>query len=256
MRKTVVALALCLLLLPVLAFASSTPPDNWEQILAEKDAAIAELTEQLAQIQAQLDVLTATPAPTPEPTPAAYKPLKKGSKGDAVLALQDRLKELGYLGGKSDGSYGGGTVNAIKEFQKQAGLNETGEADVETQAALFAANAPASPNPVLDESLYEKLNYKAFARDPDANTGKRIKFSGKILQVMEDTFSISFRIATKSGYDNVVYATYYPSEGYKRLLEDDSVTVYGVYTGIYSYESVLGSTISIPSCSVDRIELK
>ena len=256
MRKTILALALCLLFLPTLAFATSTPPDNWEQVLAEKDAQIADLRAKLEALQQQVDVLTATPEPVPEPTPAAYKPLKKGSKGDAVLALQERLKGLGYLGGKSDGSYGGGTVTAVKEFQKQAGLKETGEADVDTQVALFAGDAPTSPNPVLDESLYEKLEYKAFSRDPDAYTGRRIKFSGKIVQVIEDTFSVSFRIATKSGYDNVVYATYYPPEGYKRLLEDDSVVVYGVYTGIYSYETVLGSTVTIPACMVDRIELK
>jgi peptidoglycan hydrolase-like protein with peptidoglycan-binding domain len=256
LRKPVVALALCLLFLPVLAFASSTPPDNWEQVLAEKDATIAELTEKLAQVQAQLDVLTATPAPTPEPTPAAYSPLKKGSKGDAVLALQNRLKELGYLGGKSDGAYGTGTVNAIKEFQGRAGLNETGEADVDTQTALFAEGAPASLNPVIDESLYEKLDYKANSRDPEAYTGKLIKFSGKILQVMEDEGIVAFRIATKGGYDNVVYAIYAIPEGYKRFLEDDSVVVYAISTGIMSYETVRGDTISIPSCLVSQIKLK
>jgi peptidoglycan hydrolase-like protein with peptidoglycan-binding domain len=256
LKRLVLALVLCLVLVPVLAFASSTAPDNWEQVLKEKDDKIAELTEQLAQVQAQLDQLTATPAPTAEPTPAAYKPLKKGSKGDQVLALQNRLKELGYLGGTADGSYGGGTVTAIKDFQSAAGLEETGTADVDTQAALFADSAPKSPNPVLDETLYGKLDYKAFARDPDKYTGTRIKFSGKILQVVEDTFSVSFRIATKGGYDNVVYATYYPSEDYKRLLEDDSVVVYAVYSGIYSYEAVMGNTVSVPSCMVDRIILK
>jgi peptidoglycan hydrolase-like protein with peptidoglycan-binding domain len=242
--------------LPVLAFATSTPPDNWEQVLQEKDARIAELTEQLAQVQAQLDVLTATPAPTPEPTPAAYKLLKKGSKGDAVMALQNRLKEMGYLGGKADGSYGGGTVTAIKDFQSVAGLNETGEADVDTQATLFSSSAPKSPNPVLDETQYEKLDYKLNARDPDAYTGKKIKFSGKILQVMEDEGVAVFRIATKGGYDNVVYALYNTPENYKRFLEDDSVTVYGVSTGVYSYETVMGATVTIPSCTVDRITLK
>lgn len=256
MRRSVFALALCMLLLPIFAFASSTPPDNWEQILAEKDATIAELTEELAQVKAQLDILTATPAPTPEPTPAAYKPLKKGSKGDAVLAMQDRLKELGYLGGKSDGAYGSGTVTAVKEFQKQAGLSETGEADVDTQVALFAESAPKSPNPVIDESLYEKLDYKANSRDPEAYTGKLIKFTGKILQVIEDEGFVAFRIATKGGYDNVVYALYAIPEGYKRFLEDDTVVVYGISTGIMSYETVRGDTVSIPSCLVSQITLK
>jgi len=256
LKKLVLALALCLVFVPTLAFASSTPPDNWEQVLKEKDDKIAELTEQLAQVQAQLDQLTATPAPTAEPTPAAYKPLKKGSKGDQVLALQNRLKELGYLGGTADGSYGGGTVTAVKDFQSVAGLSETGEADVDTQAALFADGAPQSPNPVLDETQYEKLDYKLNARDPAAYTGRKVKFSGKIIQVMEDEGIAVFRIATKGGYDNIVYAVYNTPENYKRFLEDDSVTVYGVSTGVYSYETVMGATITIPSCTVARIALK
>ena len=172
------------------------------------------------------------------------------------MALQDRLKELGYLGGKSDGSYGSGTASAVSDFQAAAGLAATGKADAGTQAALFAGDAPYSPNPVPDEALYESLDYKANARDPEGYTGTKIKFNGKIVQVMEDDGYASFRIASKGSYDNVVYALYAIPENYKRFLEDDKVTVYATSTGVYSYTTVMGATVTIPSCIIDKIELR
>lgn len=38
-------------------------------------------------------------------------------------------------------------------------------------------------------------------------------------------------------------------EGAPRILENDIVTFYGICEGTYTYESVLGSNITIPSVS-------
>lgn len=43
--------------------------------------------------------------------------LKQGSKGDDVSYLQKRLKELGFMIGPVDGSFGGATVSAIQNLQ-------------------------------------------------------------------------------------------------------------------------------------------
>ena len=67
----------------------------------------------------------------------AFEELKKGSRGDAVAALQEKLIELGYLKGSADGDYGNKTVNAVKAFQRAVGLKPTGVADEETQAKLY-----------------------------------------------------------------------------------------------------------------------
>lgn len=254
--KKFFALLLSFLVAISLATVIPASAEDTEALIAEKDARIAELESQLAELSRQLEALTATPEPTVEPTPEPYAELKKGSKGDAVVKVQDRLKELGYLGGKSDGAYGNGTASAVTDFQRIAGLPETGVADSATQVALFSEEAPESPNPVLDESLYEKLDYKSNSRDPDAYTGTKIKFTGKIIQVMEDSGIAVFRIATKGNYDNIVYCYYYLPDNYKRFLEDDKVTVYATSTGIYTYETIMGGSVTIPSCVIDRIELR
>ena len=77
-------------------------------------------------------------------TPGA---LSKGSKGDAVKALQQRLIDLDYLEGKADGAYGTMTAKAVSAFQLIAGIEVTGVADGATQSALYDDLAPENPKP-------------------------------------------------------------------------------------------------------------
>lgn len=72
-----------------------------------------------------------------------YETLQVGSKGDAVMKMQRRLAELGYLDKSScTGYYGSFTKDIISIFQKKAGLKQTGIADEETLTRLYSDNAP------------------------------------------------------------------------------------------------------------------
>jgi peptidoglycan hydrolase-like protein with peptidoglycan-binding domain len=75
-------------------------------------------------------------SPTPTTSPAAPQKLKVGTKGAAVLALQQRLTELGYWNGKADGKFGGTTQQAVFAVQKAAGLGRDGVVGPKTQKAL------------------------------------------------------------------------------------------------------------------------
>lgn len=72
---------------------------------------------------------------------SAYVSLKKGSKGNEVKALQQRLIDLFYLTGKVDGSFGKKTSAAVEKFQAKNALDVTGIADPLTQALLFSEQA-------------------------------------------------------------------------------------------------------------------
>lgn len=61
---------------------------------------------------------------------------KQGSSGDEVTAIQTKLYELGYYGGKIDGIFGSGTKNALINFQKDNGLTADGIAGAKTLQAL------------------------------------------------------------------------------------------------------------------------
>src|SRR5690606_3524543 len=76
---------------------------------------------------------TRTPAPPTTTTPAPPDPaddgtLELGESGDSVLALQERLVELGYWLGEPDGTYGQLARQAVMAFQKVEGLGRDGVA--------------------------------------------------------------------------------------------------------------------------------
>ena len=95
--------------------------------------------------------LTLTPAPAtsaPEPTITpnmAYGYLRQGSRGDEVRRMQNRLRELGYLNGNVDGSFGRQTYSALLAFQHANGLTADGVAGPSTLTQLYE-NPKVVPN--------------------------------------------------------------------------------------------------------------
>jgi peptidoglycan hydrolase-like protein with peptidoglycan-binding domain len=83
---------------------------------------------------------TTTTAP---PDPAADGTLRLDESGPSVLALQQRLLDLGYWMGEPDGNYGQLTRQAVMAFQKVEGLGRDGVAGPLTQERLAVAGRPA-----------------------------------------------------------------------------------------------------------------
>lgn len=85
---------------------------------------------------------TAKPTPNPTNTPktanAGEGVMKQGDKGKSVVRLQQRLIELTYYDGVENGVYDKATASAVKAFQKDAGLTQSGNADGETRQLLLA----------------------------------------------------------------------------------------------------------------------
>lgn len=104
----------------------------------------------------------------------------------------------------------------------------------------------------------EKYNsgttYEQLSRNPDDNVGAYVKFTGTVLQALEDDSSIDIRLAVDGNSDKTVYCVYYKKDLPSRILEDDTITVYGQSTGLISYNTVLGSKITIPGILVDKID--
>jgi predicted chitinase len=91
--------------------------------------------------------------PLPQPTPNQPPVLKLGDKGQAVLQVQQALKQFGYLPGSTpDGAFGPKTQQAITAFQAAQGLNTTGYVDNDTLAALgfeVEADTPTTMPPAM-----------------------------------------------------------------------------------------------------------
>jgi peptidoglycan hydrolase-like protein with peptidoglycan-binding domain len=102
------------------------------------------------------------PAPAPAPSAAAEEPQPQPAwpkaAVDQVKAVQQALVDQHRLRGKADGAAGPATRAAIREFEKSAGLPETGQASREVYLALVKAKAqrdpPAPPAPEPDAAAW------------------------------------------------------------------------------------------------------
>jgi peptidoglycan hydrolase-like protein with peptidoglycan-binding domain len=102
---------------------------------------------------------TASPAPKPT-APAKPQKLRSGVKGARVVALQQRLTELGYWNGKADGTFGGQTQQAVFALQKAAGLGRDGVVGPKTRKALDKGVRPkarSTKGRVIEISLKRQL---------------------------------------------------------------------------------------------------
>lgn len=81
-----------------------------------------------------------------EGTKTLPRRLRVGSKGDEVIALQEKLIQYGFLGAEADGSYGARTSSAVTRFQKHLqaqgkaealGVEPTGDATPMTLLTLY-----------------------------------------------------------------------------------------------------------------------
>ncbi len=129
-------------------------------------------------------------------------------------------------------------ITAFHKKQEEA-QKEQDEAE---QAALIA-------------SFDTGITYDQLARTPSNYEGEKVKFTGTVIQVVEDSGFTQLRIAVNDDYSDTLLVNYISSIISSRVLEDDSVTVRGVSEGLYTYTSVLGSEITIPSVSASIIEI-
>ena len=97
------------------------------------------------------------------PGMAASTTLKLGSRGTAVLQLQQALIALGYDTNGADGKFGKGTEQAVKAYQQANGLTADGKAGVKTLAQLYASSSSSgstngSTNGSASSEIYTAKN--------------------------------------------------------------------------------------------------
>lgn len=78
-----------------------------------------------------------------------------GSQSSEVTKIQTRLKSWGYFTGSVTGYYGDQTTEAVKKFQKQHGLEQTGVADAKTLEliGLPSGSSGSSTSSVSDSDV-------------------------------------------------------------------------------------------------------
>jgi putative chitinase len=134
--------------------------DDAQAVTRKVNGGLNGLSERIAFTQkaktavARLQAVQLSGAPPAGPTPAGAAPagpapaqqtrpvLARGSQGDAVIQLQNLLRDLDFAVAV-DGDFGPGTEVAVTRFQSEGKLTADGIVGPQTWAALDAAKAKA-----------------------------------------------------------------------------------------------------------------
>lgn len=144
---------------------------------------------------------------------------------------------------------------ASKLHEKYNGSEEDKEAQEMAKNSQSKLDEAAAAKAAEEAQGYETgITYDQLARVPDDFEGKKVKFTGKVVQVIEGSGSIQIRLAVDDNYDTILFGQYDSSIVSSRVLEDDHITIYGTSTGTISYQSTMGGTITIPGVLIEKIE--
>jgi hypothetical protein len=133
------------------------------------------------------------------------------------------------------------------------------KADAEAKAKADAeAKAEAKAKAEAEEAErigYDTgITYDQLARTPDDYLAEKVKFRGTVIQVMEGDGVTQIRLAVNDDYDNILLGEFDATVVDSRILEDDTITIRGLSTGLITYESTMGGSISIPGVSIEQVE--
>lgn len=99
------------------------------------------------------------------------------------------------------------------------------------------------------------MNYNELNRNPDSHKNEVLQVSGKVFQVIsESDYSAEYLLSNENGY---TYVNWYSDKEMRgsRILEGDSVTIYGSFEGLKAYNTLSGEK-TVPSISTYFIDLQ
>jgi predicted nucleic acid-binding Zn-ribbon protein len=153
---------------------------------------------------------------------------------------------------------------------KAAAVAEETKAEPETQAETKSEAEVAKANEKEFKASCKEITYKKLARNPDKFKGDHFKITGQVIQVLDsdswfdDSTTLRINITPEENEfaeggvlwsDTIISAVTIP-EGADRILEDDVITLWGECKGAYTYDSVLGSSITLPRVDIEYYKIK
>lgn len=237
-KKVYVSIMLCGIL-GLTGCSASVPQEDFDALNAEKtqlEATKIELEESLDGKESEITLLNQKY----EELDQEYSDYKESMKPYEELSVAEAKAKK---------------IEAEKVAEAEA-AEKAAKKKAAAKAAADKKKAAAKKKAEEEAKGYETgISYNQLARTPDKYMGKKVKFYGKVIQVMEGDTSVSIRLAVDDDYDKILLCEYDPSILSSRILEDDMITIYGLSVGTISYESTMGGTITIPGVYVDKIKL-
>lgn len=102
-------------------------------------------------------------------------------------------------------------------------------------------------------------SYDEIARNPDNYKLEYAVFKGEVIQVMESGEDYTLRVNITQGkytWSDTILVSYSKQDsGEARILEDDIVMLYGQLYGTYTYETVMGASLTVPLMFAEYVDI-
>ena len=123
--------------------------------------------------------------------PTVKKDLKQGMKGKEIIELQNFLKKHNVYKGKITGFFGQLTSYAVRSFQKQYGLKQTGVIDATTREKFTVAESIVEQKKIVDsvkktvDESFQSLQISATAQNAQAKKRSQEKLIASLEQSLK-----------------------------------------------------------------------
>lgn len=185
---------------------------------------------------------------------------------DATRYLYDDNNNMGYFlmvdidGAGKVVNAGYGPNNETLGIDESSNTEESSEEDQKTEEKNVTTEKQATTEAKKEENFNPNdyrtdISFESLSRKPDDYIGKKIAVSGNVIEVFDSGDEKGLRIEVDGDFEKIMRVFYDPNLLNIRILEEDQVTVYGVYGGIDKYTAVLGNTIEIPYVDADKINV-
>lgn len=115
-------------------------------------------------------------------------------------------------------------------------------------------------------SKCDTIDYTSLARNPSLYIGKDFKFTGEVIQVINEYNDVYLRVnitaesypfLSETYYKDTIIVHYQYSNSYEsKILENDIIAIYGKSLGTITYESIFDISVTAPAIEAMYIDIK
>lgn len=98
------------------------------------------------------------------------------------------------------------------------------------------------------------MDWENVMRNPDKLWGTTYSFTGTVFQIISEQDNRT-ELLLSIDNDKYIHVSYIYKESEPKILENDTLTVYGTFYKLYKYTSVLGTKQSVPSIIAELINI-
>ncbi|MDR7813889.1 hypothetical protein [Lacrimispora sp.] len=173
----------------------------------------------------------------------------------SVFSIENDENKHCYYGGGYEGTidlYNYQTdILTSKKWREAKDVNIAEEFDKEVSRLKDKAKDKAKAD-------YETgITFEQLSNSPDRYKDQKVKFSGKVLQVIEGNYGEIYILLVididRSSIISGTYLGYIFNPDEPKILENSTITIYGTFEGLKSYQNSKGDTLTVSSVMIDQL---